>query len=144
MRRHAPVWLGLCLATVGIVDVLLAGWLWPVLDDRPLKMSCYWAMKAVIGTGGLLGFTGIVALLAPRDGARTAAVIALGIAVMQILMVHVIIPVMPHNVLHQHAHDLLAGLAVLVACAGLWVLRPEVEIDEALDAAAPPLEQPAT
>lgn len=142
-RERPPVLLGPILAVLGLVGLMVAGSIWPVYDDRPLKMSCYWAMRAVVPLSAGVALCGVVCSLAStREAAAALAIVAAGIAALQVLTIHRIIPVMPHNTPHQRAHDLLALLVILVALAGLLVMRPGTDIDEALNAAAAPHEQP--
>lgn len=141
--REPPLWLGPAVVLCGLAGVLLAGSLWPVLDDRPLKMSCYWAMRAVVPLSSLLGLCGVALTAAKsRQAARPLAWLAIAAGLMQVLTIHVIIPVMPHNVIHQRVHDLIALAACAAAAAGLAAMRPGIDIDEALDAAAAAAEQP--
>ena len=136
-----PAWLGIAVATCGIANVLVSA-LWPVLDDRMLKMSCYWADRAGVGLGALLACCGLAALMSPSlEGGRVAAGLAMVAGAMQLLVGHVLIPYMPHNQPHQRVHDLFALLAVAVAVAALAAMRPKVDLDEALDAAQAALEQ---
>jgi hypothetical protein len=137
--RHdrAPVWLGPALATLGIVGILLAGVIYPVVDPRDLKMSCYWAMRGAIALHALLAACGLAAMLASsRDGARTAALLAGACSVMLLVTLHGLIPVMPAHVHYRTPHDLLAAMALGTAAAGWWAARPETRLDEALDALA--------
>jgi len=137
-----PFWFGSAVAVCGILNVLTSG-LWPVLDDRPLKMSCYWADKASIGLGTMLACCGLAGLLTPsRDGGRVVAGLAIVAGLLQLLTGHVLIPYMQHNQPHQRVHDLFALIAIAAAAAAWAAMRPKVDVDEALDAAAAALEQP--
>lgn len=62
-RERPPLWLGPALAVLGLAGLIIAGSLWPVVDDRPLKMSCYWALRAVIPLSGAIALCGVVGCL---------------------------------------------------------------------------------
>lgn len=137
-----PAWFGATVAGCGVLNVLTCG-LWPVLDDRSLKMSCYWADKATIGLGTMLACCGVAALLTTsREAARSIAGLSVVAGLLQFLSGHVLIPYMRHNHLHRGVHDLFAVMAIAAAIAAWAVMRPKVDLDEALDAAAAALEQP--
>ena len=90
-----------------------------------------------INRRNLLVATGVAATAAvTRDAVRTAVGLGAATSLMQVFTIHILIPVMPHNVAHQEAHDLLSLLAVICCAVALSVLRPAVKIDEVLDAAA--------
>lgn len=142
MTTRPPGWLGPLLALYGLTGILLAG-AWPVVDERLLKMSCYWALRAALPLQSAIVCCGLTAMLATsRDGARAAARQALAGAGLLVLTLHVIIPVMPHNVPHRLPQDLLAALTALTAGAGLVACREERGVDAALDALAAAAEQP--
>lgn len=135
--RAPAVALATAWLVLAVIGILIASVLWPVLDDRPLKMSCYWAMRGVIVPYAWLGLAAVTALLATsRDGLRAACISAAGAGLMVPMLLHVLIPVMPHNQPKQRLHDLLGLLAVGVAVLGWRWLRPPADIDEALDALA--------
>jgi len=136
-----PLWFGMAVAVCGVLNVLTCG-LWPVLDDRPLKMSCYWADKATVGLGTMLACCGLAGLLsASREGGRVAAGLTVVAGLLQLLTGHVLIPYMPHNQPHQRVHDLFACLAIAAAVAAWAAMRTKVDVDEALDAVAAALER---
>jgi hypothetical protein len=138
MSRHPAPWLGPTLALLGLLGVMLAGVWLPVVDDRPLKMSCYWSMHGAVATDVLMGVAGLGAMMAASRGeVRLAALFGAAAALMTLVMEHVLIPVMAMHVWpHRTAQDLVAGLALLAAVWGGWSARPEPRIDEALDALA--------
>ncbi len=141
--QRPPIWLGGLVAILGIAGVLVAGVYWPVEDPQPLKMSCFWASRAVVPLSAMIAICGIQATTtALRPVARAAAWLAIGAAALQIVTVHWIIPYQHHSLLHQRVHDLLAIATAVVALAGLAAMATpaaaEVEpATESQDATAP-------
>lgn len=133
-HERLPNWVGPVLAFIGILGVLLAGVIFPVEDGGTLKMSCFWAMRAVLVPHTIITACGLLALLAAtREGIRNPLILAIVTAVTIVLLLHVMVPVMPHNSFNQRTHDLLALATIAVAGAGLLALSPEMNLDRALD-----------
>ncbi|MCC7494586.1 MAG: hypothetical protein IT204_19670 [Fimbriimonadaceae bacterium] len=141
--NRPPVWLGPALVLIAVTSILCAARLFPVADERPLKMSCYWAGQAVIAFGALLGVCGLLAsAVRGTEAGRVVCWLAWATGAVQIFTTRLLIPYMPHSALHQRVHDLLASAAVMVAGAALVMMRPEPNLNEALDAAAAARKQP--
>lgn len=141
MRPWQPS--GLTVMLLVAVAVLLAAVWWPVADPRPLKMSCYWAFRAVLVPQTLLGGVGwLLASAIDRGVARAYALTAMIAAATVPICLHLLVPVMPHNLPRAQAQDALAALALLAAATAWRRAAPETDLDAALDALAPALEQP--
>lgn len=137
-----PTWVGPLLAAIGIAGILLAGVILPVHDDRELKMSCFWALRGVLVPHAILAGIGIAILLVDtREAFKALCAIAVVTSLMTMLLLHVMIPMMPHSIVNQRPHDLLALAAVAIAGAGALQAVPEVDVDEVLDAAEAAPEQ---
>lgn len=143
--RGRSTWLapGAGLLLIGLAGLFLATWWAPVADPRPLKMSCYWASRAVVPWHLVLAVGGWAILALREPAAVRALAAALAVAALMVpLTVHLVVPMMPHNLPRAHGHDLLAALAAAAALAACWAARPEADLDAALDALAADRQQP--
>lgn len=136
---------GLAVMLLAAVAVLLAAVWWPVADPRPLKMSCYWALRAVLAPQMVLGGVGwLIASSVDRGAVRALAPAAMLAAAAVPLCLHLLVPVMPHNLPRAQAQDALAALALVAAAVAWRQAAPETDLDAALDALAPAAEQPGS
>lgn len=144
MTRRPP-WLAPALGIViaGAIGMLLSTAFAPVVDPRPLKMSCFWASRAVVPLHALIALGGLIAAAqSERASVRPVAVMVVLVAAAVPIMVHLAVPTMPHNLPRAFGHDLLAAVAGLLALGARWAARPETDLHAALDALAAGAEQP--
>lgn len=137
--QRPPVWLGGLVAILGIAGVLVAGVYWPVEDPQPLKMSCFWASRAIVPLSAMIALCGIQATATTlRPVARAAAWLAIGAAALQVITIHWVVPFQHHSLLHQRVHDLMAIATAMVALAGLSAMATPAPAAVAPDAEAEP------
>ncbi len=127
-----PRWLGPLIVAWAVVAALLAGRVWPVVDDAALGGSSAWAGRAVVALSGAIGLAGVGAAWAmTREGARIAAFLAGALAIWQMVTTRFLIPYEPPHAAHHKVHDVLALAVVLTAVTALHLMRPTGDPDVA-------------